>query len=92
MSNYVIRIRLTHGQFQQLLEQSNRDGQSLEAVAASLIGGSLQRQAAARGRARRTRIDRFARDIGKRPPIDPVLRQRFDLDRLRQLAGIGSTY
>jgi hypothetical protein len=92
VTNYVIRVSLTRGQFQQLVEQSNGDGQSLEAVAASLIADSLKHQAAARERARWARIDRLARDIGKKPPIDPALRQRFEMERLRQLAGIGSTY
>jgi hypothetical protein len=63
-------------------------GQTLEQVASSLIGDDLERRARARERERRATIDRLSRQIGKKPPIDPTLRQQLELDTLRQLAGI----
>ena len=90
MSTYMIHVRLTQTQFRHLLEQANHNGRSLEAVAASLIGDSLEKQAAARERDRRATIDRLCREIDRKPPVDPTLRRHFDLSMLRQLAGIPS--
>jgi hypothetical protein len=88
MTSYVIHVRLSREQFERLVEECNYNGRSLEQVAASLIGDDLERKARARERERRATIDRLSRQIGKKPPIDPTLRQQFELDQLRQLAGI----
>jgi hypothetical protein len=88
MTSYVVHVRLSRGQFERLVKEANNDGQSLEQVAASLIGDDLERKARARERERRATIDRLSRQLGKKPPIDPTLRQQYELDQLRQLAGI----
>ncbi len=88
MTEYLVRVRLGRAQFQRPIELANNNGQSLEQVATSLIGDDLDRKARARERDRRVAVDRLSRQIGKKPPIDPTLRQQFELDTLRQLAGI----
>jgi hypothetical protein len=90
MTDYLVRVRLNRTQFQRLVEEANYNGRSLEQVAASLIGDDLDRRARARERERRATIDRLARQVGRKPPIDPKLRQQYELDALRQLAGISS--
>jgi hypothetical protein len=90
MTDYLVRVRLSRTQFKRLVEEANNNGQSLEQVAASLIGDDLERKGRARERERRATIDRLSRQIGKTPPIDPTLRQQYELDQLRQLAGISS--
>lgn len=45
MTAYRIDLLLTKDQFRLLVEQANTDGKSLEAVAATLIGGSLEKLA-----------------------------------------------
>jgi hypothetical protein len=71
-----------------LEEQANTDGESLEAVAASLIGNNLETFAIQRERDRRAMIDRLSQEIGRPPPVDPRLAPQVDLRMLRQLAGI----
>jgi hypothetical protein len=88
MTSYVVHVRLSRTQFERLVEEANYNGRSLEQVAASLIGDDLERKARARERERRATIDRLSREVGKKPPIDPTLRQQYELDQLRQLAGI----
>ena len=50
--------------FQTLVEQSNVDGQSLEAVASSIIGNNLEKLALKRERDRRAMIIKLSREIG----------------------------
>jgi hypothetical protein len=88
MTGYLVRVRLSRTQFERLVEEANNNGQTLEQVASSLIGDDLERRARARERERRATIDRLSRAMDKKPPIDPTLRQQFELDQLRQLAGI----
>jgi hypothetical protein len=90
MTDYLVRVRLSRRQFERLVEEANYNGRSLEQVAASLIGDDFERKARARERKRRATIDRLSREVGKKPPIDPMLRQQYELDQLRQLAGISS--
>jgi hypothetical protein len=90
MTSYVVHVRLSRTQFERLVEEANNNGQTLAQVASSLIGDDLERRARARERERRATIDRLSRQIGKKPPIDPTLRQQYELDTLRQLAGISS--
>jgi len=88
MTDYLVCVWLTQTQFDRLVEQANNNGQTLHQVISSLIGDNLERKARARERERRATIDRVSRQIGKKPPIDPTLCEHFELDRLRQRAGI----
>jgi DNA polymerase elongation subunit (family B) len=85
---YTIQLRLTREQFQTLIEQANSNGQSLQAVASSLIGGDLEKLALERERRRRAVIDKLSRQINRPPAADPLLARQMDQNMLRQLAGI----
>ncbi len=88
MTAYTLRVRLSRDQFQTLVEQSNVDGQSLEAVASSIIGNNLERLALKREGDRRAMIIKLSHEIGRPPPTDPGLARQVDQQMLRRLAGI----
>src|SRR5258708_4972961 len=88
MTNYVIRLHLSKEQFRALVEQANANGQSLETVAAALIGDDLEKLAAQRERHRRATIDQLSREVGKPLPVDSALRQQVNQNLTRRLGGI----
>ncbi len=88
MTDYAVRLRLSKHAFRLLVEQSNIDGQSLEDVAAAIIGDNLEKAAIKRDRDRRAMIIKLSREVGRLPPADPQLARQMDQRMLRQLAGI----
>jgi hypothetical protein len=88
MTAYRIDLLLSKHAFRLLVEQANINGQSLEDVAASIIGDNLEKAAIKRERDRRAMTIKLSREIGRPPPADPGLARQLDQRMLRQLAGI----